>query len=82
MRIGLPGKQRKQRETAMRTLILMAIGALAVLLAWQSAVPATAEARQAHSYNYCWQLAYNRGWERNTRGERHFVRRCMRGQAV
>jgi hypothetical protein len=65
----------------MRTLILMPIAALAVSFAWQSTDPATAEARQAHSYNYCWQRAYNRGWERNTWGERQFIRRCMRGQS-
>jgi hypothetical protein len=64
----------------MRTHIFMAIAALTVLLAWQLTDPAPAQARQAHSYNYCWQQAYNRGWERNTRGERHFIRRCMRGQ--
>jgi hypothetical protein len=64
----------------MRTHVFMAIAVLTVLLAWQSTFPATAEARQAHSYNYCWQRAYNRGWERNTWGERRFIRRCMRGQ--
>jgi hypothetical protein len=64
----------------MRTLIFMAIAALAVSLAWQSTDPALAQAGQARSYNYCWQLAFNRGWERNTRGERNFIRRCMRGQ--
>jgi hypothetical protein len=69
------------KETAMRTHIFMAIAALTVLLAWQSTYPTTAQARQAHSYSYCWQRAYNRGWERNTHGERQFIRRCMRGQA-
>jgi hypothetical protein len=64
----------------MRTHIFMAIAALTVLLAWQSTSPTPAQARQAHSYSYCWQQAYNRGWDRNTRGERHFIRRCMRGQ--
>jgi hypothetical protein len=65
----------------MRTLILTAIAALTVSLAWQSTDPGMAQAQQAHSYNYCWQQAFNRGWERNTRGERNFIRRCMRGQA-
>ena len=50
----------------MRTHIFIAIAALTVLLAWQLTDPAPAQARQAHSYNYCWQRAYNRGWERNT----------------
>jgi hypothetical protein len=63
----------------MRTHIFLAIAALALLLAWQP-TDAAAQSQQARSYNYCWQLAYNRGWERNTRGERHFIRNCMRGK--
>ena len=64
----------------MRTHIFMAIAALTILLAWQSTYPTTAQGQQARSYSYCWQRAYNRGWERNTHGERQFIRRCMRGQ--
>ena len=63
----------------MRTLVFMAIAALAILLAWQP-TDVVAQSQQARSYNYCWQLAYNRGWERNTRGERQFIRNCMRGK--
>jgi len=65
----------------MRTLIIIitASAALALSLAWPS-TDATAQNRRVHSYNYCWQLASNRGWERNTRGERAFIRRCMQGR--
>lgn len=62
----------------MRTLIVTGSAVLALWLAWPSTDAAVAQ-RYAHSYNYCWQQAYNRGWERNTRGERHYIRRCMRG---
>ena len=63
----------------MRAHIFAAIAALTLLLAWQ-AINATAKSQQARSYNYCWQLAYNQGWEWNTRGERQFIRNCMRGR--
>jgi len=63
----------------MRTHIFMAIAALALLLTWQP-TEATAQSQEARSYSYCWQLAYNRGWERYTRGERRFIRNCMRGR--
>jgi hypothetical protein len=65
----------------MRTHIFMAIAALALLLAWHP-TDVAAQSQQARSYNYCWQLAYNRGWERNSRGERQFIRNCMRGRAA
>jgi hypothetical protein len=63
----------------MRTYIVMAIAALALVLAWQP-TDVAAKSQQAHSYGYCWQRAYNRGWERNTHGERQFIRNCMRGR--
>src|SRR5262249_32275231 len=66
-------------ETAMRTHIFMAIGALTLLMAWQP-TDAAAQNQGARSYRQCWQRAYNRGWERNTRGERQFIRNCMRGK--
>ena len=62
----------------MRTLIVTGIAALALWLVWPSTDAAVAQ-RSGHSYGYCWQRAYNLGWERNTRGERNFIRRCMRG---
>jgi hypothetical protein len=68
-------------ETAMRMHIFMAIAALAFLLAWQP-TDVAAQSQQARSYSYCWQRAYNRGWERNTRGERQFIRNCMRGKVA
>ena len=43
--------------------ISLAIAALILLLAWQP-TDVAAQSQQARSYNYCWQLAYNRGWER------------------
>jgi hypothetical protein len=64
----------------MRTHIFIVIAVLTIFLGWQSTYPTTAQARQAHSYSFCQQRAYNRGWERNTHGERQFIRRCMRGQ--
>jgi len=64
----------------MRTLMITAMASLALSLAWPSTDAAVAQTRHAHSYNYCWQLAYNRGWGRNTHGERQFIRRCMRGR--
>jgi hypothetical protein len=63
----------------MRTYIVMAIAALALVLAWQP-TDVAAQRQQVHSYSYCWQRAYNRGWERNTHGERQFIRNCMRGR--
>jgi hypothetical protein len=63
----------------MCTYILFAIAALALLLAWQPS-DVSAQSQQARSYSQCWQLAYNRGWERNSRGERQFIRNCMRGK--
>jgi hypothetical protein len=65
----------------MRTHIFMAIAAITLFLGGQ-APEATAQNQKAHSYSYCWQQAYNRGWERNTRGERQFIRNCMRGKSV
>jgi hypothetical protein len=65
----------------MRTHIFIAIAPLALLLAWQPTdVVAQSQQVRSHSYNYCWQEAYNRGWERNTRGERRFIRNCIRGR--
>jgi hypothetical protein len=61
----------------MRTLITIA--ALALSLAWQP-TDAAAKSHQVRSYSHCWQLADNRGWTRNTRGERQFIRQCMRGR--
>jgi hypothetical protein len=63
----------------MRTYIVMAIAALALVLAWQP-TDVAAKSQQVRSYGYCWQRAYNRGWERNTHGERQFIRNCMRGR--
>jgi len=59
--------------------IFVAIAALALVLAWQP-TDVAAQSQQVHSYSYCWQRAYNRGWERNSRGERQFIRNCMRGK--
>jgi hypothetical protein len=64
----------------MRTVIVTAIATLVLTLAWPATDPAVAQSKQARSYNYCWQLAANRGWTRNTWGERQFIRRCMRGR--
>jgi len=66
-------------ETPMQMHIFMAVAALTLLVAWQPN-DAMAQNQQARSYRQCWQLAYNRGWERNTRGERQFIRNCMRGK--
>jgi hypothetical protein len=63
----------------MRMHIFITIAGLALLLAWQP-TDVAAQRQHARSYSYCWQQAYNRGWERNTRGERHFIRNCMRGR--
>jgi hypothetical protein len=59
--------------------IVLAIASLALLLAWPT-TDVAAQSRHARSYSYCWQRAYNKGWERNTRGERQFIRNCMRGK--
>jgi hypothetical protein len=68
----------------MRTLVVTSLAvtsltALALSLAWPS-TDAEAQGRQVRSYGSCQQLAENRGWTRNTRGERQFIRRCMQGR--
>ena len=64
----------------MRTLIVTAFAALTLSLAWPLTDGAAAKSQQARSYNACEALADARGWTRNTRGERQFIRQCMRGK--
>jgi hypothetical protein len=61
-------------------ITVVAIAALATSVVWQSTDVSAAQRRQVRSYEYCWQLAFDRGWIRARRGEQRFIRDCMQGR--